>query len=156
MPGSPKLISRKSLPRIFFHFSHQRKTKNHGCTFCNDVTTITTTIKHYEHNHNIQFDPIILALPHPIIVLLWPCVLVSFDFLICLYLFVCFHQSWCHKIEPIIVVFYWDKQLKFIVQFHPLDVLNSRHGQYHWLHTASQLVSALAFSNDSFFVGASQ
>ena len=64
-PDSPKLISRKSLPKIF---SGQ---KNHGRTFCNDVTTTTTTIKQYKHNHNNQFDPIILALPHPITVLLW-------------------------------------------------------------------------------------
>ena len=80
MLGLPKLILRKLFPKIFFHFSHQRKN-DHGCTFCNDVTTTTTTIKQYEHNNNDQLDPkIILALPHPITVLLQPCVLVSFAF----------------------------------------------------------------------------
>ena len=44
---------------------------NHGHTFCNDVTTTNTTIKQYKQNHNNQFDPIILALPHTITVLLW-------------------------------------------------------------------------------------
>ena len=81
MPDLPKLISRKLLRKIFFHFSHQRKQKNHGCTFCNDVTTTTTIIKQYKYNNNDQLDPkIILALPHPITVLLQPCVLVSFAF----------------------------------------------------------------------------
>ena len=44
-PDSPKLISRKSLPKIFFHVSHQRKNKKSWMTFCNDETTTTTTIK---------------------------------------------------------------------------------------------------------------
>ena len=68
--GLTKIDFEKIAAKDFFHFSHQRKTKNHGCTFCNYVTTTTTTIKQDEHNYNNQFDPIILAQPHPITVLL--------------------------------------------------------------------------------------
>ena len=70
-----KITSKDILPLL-----PPKKNKNHGHTFCNDVTTTTTTIKQYEKNHNNQFDPIILALPHPITVLLCACVLVSFAF----------------------------------------------------------------------------
>ena len=69
MLDSPKLISRKLLPKISFHLSHQRKTRK-SWTY-NDVAATTTTTKQYEHIHNNQFYPIILALPHPITVLLW-------------------------------------------------------------------------------------
>ena len=70
---------------IFDNYSHEFKTRRifelwiKSC-YCNDVTTTMTTIKQYKHNHNNQFDPIVLALPHPITGLLQSCVLVSFAF----------------------------------------------------------------------------
>ena len=69
-PDSPKLI-------IFFHFSNQRTpTKWAYLLLQYNNNNPQQSKKQYEHNNNNQFaqrllfDPIILALPHPITVLL--------------------------------------------------------------------------------------
>ena len=140
MPDLPKLISRKLLPKIFFHFSNQGTKKL-------QTYLLQCTNKHPQQSSNtngttkinlpqrIIFDPITLAIPHPMTVLLPPFVLVSFDLFYWLLPFHMFPLVVVLQIEPILMVFYWDKHLKSVVLFYPLDVLYSRHGQYCQLHT---------------------
>ena len=57
-----------------------------------------------------------LGIPHQTTILLQLFVLMSFAFFDWLIPFgACFYQWCCCEIEPILMVFYWDKHLKFVI-----------------------------------------